>query len=401
MTDKFDVLIFIKQLLAEQGRVTWSDLFRYFVEKAPPWRRISKRSLHLWLIELIRDGLVEKKIDEKTLRPCYIVTTKGEDEVTRQTLLKKTYLRKWRGLSPLEVFLTKEITGYFKRLNQINRQFESYRVLPLTTVLKKLCAMGFELKDFYDEPYLLNSHFKFEKEKTSGSLLPPPEKLTNFFQGIIKFEDTVKADYEISPDEIEILLLPEEEITKGMSLHYYWGKERKLQVQEEIKRNGLGWLILTKAPIKGYHILGAYKKFLNIYLEYFEKEWLRWKKEFSVLDQDWERIGPYVAFLMMDNWGEPLSQHIKISSFIYFYYQSAKPNFLNEMEKDYIEDGLDKQKAARLVKNIAKFYEKYRKSQPEEIWANIEKLISKVFTRARIFQYLKVKYCPSAKPTNH
>lgn len=75
MTDKFDILIFIKGKLP--GHATWSDMLKFFVEEAPPYRRISKRTLHLALLELIEDGYVEKIIDKKTLGPVYVITKSG------------------------------------------------------------------------------------------------------------------------------------------------------------------------------------------------------------------------------------------------------------------------------------------------------------------------------------
>jgi hypothetical protein len=92
MTDKFDILIFINERTKPKSEynkdiddytvtympATWNDLLYYFVEGAPPHRRISKRTLHLSLLELIKAGYVEKTIDKKTLKPCYLPTAEGE-----------------------------------------------------------------------------------------------------------------------------------------------------------------------------------------------------------------------------------------------------------------------------------------------------------------------------------
>jgi len=92
MTDKFDILIFINERAKPKSEyhkdiddyvvtympATWTDLLYHFVEGAPPHRRISKRTLHLWLLELIKLGYVEKTIDKKTLKPCYHPTAEGE-----------------------------------------------------------------------------------------------------------------------------------------------------------------------------------------------------------------------------------------------------------------------------------------------------------------------------------
>jgi len=142
MTDKFDILIFINERShpklehhkAVYMPATWTDLLYHFVEGAPPHRRISKRTLHLMLLELIKLGYVEKAIHKKTLKPCYLTTAEGErvaerkkverewieavKKATEQTLVK--YIEENQDFISLQSNVIKEYEeAYFKILQDI------------------------------------------------------------------------------------------------------------------------------------------------------------------------------------------------------------------------------------------------------------------------------------------
>jgi cell fate (sporulation/competence/biofilm development) regulator YmcA (YheA/YmcA/DUF963 family) len=261
--------------------------------------------------------------------------------------------------------LEKELK-YYKRLNRI-KELEQLRVLPLQAVLKKLEQMGFnsEELDFYVEKTKNGERYHYGSRR----------KITNFAGGAF-FDD-------FKPEDIEIILEPAHK--------YKDSKDFLTQIAEEVEY-GPEWIVLTEEPVKGYYILGAYKELLQLYQEEFEFEWLKWKEEFNLSDEDWKIVGPWVCFKMLFYAGR-VDLPIEIRDYLYEYTLYRKPNAFEELKELYTRHFGKRGAEAQAEKTIQHF-KRLEETPVKELWQEVEENLLPVLneTNRRIFQYLKNKY---------
>ena len=261
--------------------------------------------------------------------------------------------------------LEKELK-YYKRLNRI-KELEQLRVLPLQAVLKKLEQMGFnsEELDFYVEKTKNGERYHYGSRR----------KITNFAGGAF-FDD-------FKPEDIEIILEPAHK--------YKDSKDFLTQIAEEVEY-GPEWIVLTEEPVKGYYILGAYKELLQLYQEEFEFEWLKWKEEFNLSDEDWKIVGPWVCFKMLFDAGR-VDLPIEIQDYLYEYTLYKKPNAFEELKELYTRHFGERGAEAQAEKTIQHF-KRLEETPVKELWQEVEENLLPVLneTNRRIFQYLKNKY---------
>jgi predicted transcriptional regulator len=261
--------------------------------------------------------------------------------------------------------LEKELK-YYKRLNRI-KELEQLRVLPLQAVLKKLEQMGFnsEELDFYVEKTKNGERYHYGSRR----------KITNFAGGAF-FDD-------FKPEDIEIILEPAHK--------YKDSKDFLTQIAEEVEY-GPEWIVLNEEPVKGYYILGAYKELLQLYQEEFEFEWLKWKEEFNLSDEDWKIVGPWVCFKMLFYAGR-VDLPIEIRNYLYEYTLYRKPNAFEELKELYTRHFGERGAEAQAEKTIQHF-KRLEETPVKELWQEVEENLLPVLneTNRRIFQYLKSKY---------
>lgn len=348
------------------------------------------------LDELKEDGLIEKKIlSPKNVR--YSIPNDKKEKVANIVKHHRN-IEFLKRLPPEEIERLIKENERLKRLSRIH-ELEQLNALPLLAVVKKLVdEYGFKIEDFYDKRHLKDPGFQ--------------QMLTNFSQG--EYKHTIPPDrlyncYAIAPfsedlaeiDNIEIKLVPESEVEEVI-IGGSDGKTRKLKVltpsQVQFKY-GSGWIILTDKPINGYFIIGAWKELLKLYMEHFEDEWLKWKEEFNLSDEDWKRVGPHVAFIMMFDAGR-IDLPYAIRNELYEYVQSFKPDGLGTLTQMYMRHlGAHRAEAEKHAKDIIEANKKFRELPVEEVWKRYEENVAKLGNEEwqRIFQYLKAKYGPSAK----
>lgn len=291
------------------------------------------------LDRLREDGLIEKKVlSNKNVR--YSIPTVEKAEIAKKIkhLKNLEFLAK---LPPEEIDKLLKENERLKRLNRIH-ELESKGFFPVLAVIKKLVdEHGFKIEDFYEKDQLEDPAVK--------------QFIKNFYKGIYEHIVYPKrlvmchlsgtpAEELAEKDNIEIKLIP--------SIHY----------DDEFYKRFSGWIELTTwdEPINGYHIFAAWKELLRLYVEQFEDDWLKWKEQFKISDEDWKKAGPAVAFLMMfDKGREDLSFEIA--------------TYLHEFAKN---------KSSEALKSA------------EEIWREVGEDIAKygIEKWQRIFQYLKAKY---------
>lgn len=350
--------------------------------------KYSRGTINKYLNELFESGLVTRK----GRRGPYILTRKGEDEAEsiRADIM---LLKESRELSLQE---RGKLIEEIKRLKRLNRIYELEgvygRCLPLLAVIKKLVdEYGFKIEDFYDEHHFKDPEFK--------------QMVKNFYLG--------KYDHFMSPDKlknwtllgspydekeignVEIKLIPENKVHGFSVIDDKTEKKIKVLTQVEVNRKfGSGWVILSETPIKGCHIIGAYKELLQLYMEQFEDEWLKWKEEFNLSDEDWKRVGPRVAFRMMFDEGR-IDLPYEIEGELYEYVQSLKPDGLENLTKMYMR-WRKRTEAEKLAKNVIEGHRKFRELPIEEIWKQYEEEVARLDNEQwkRTFQYLKAKYGP-------
>jgi len=268
--------------------------------------------------------------------------------------------------------LEKELK-YYKRLNRI-KELEQLHVLPLQAVLKKLEQMGFKWQELCPNFYVEDPEY----EKITGHKprsLGDDDKLVNI--GIGDWFDSFK------PEDIEIILEP---------AHKYKNpKDFLTQIAEEVEY-GPEWIVLTEEPVKGYYILGAYKELLQLYQEEFEFEWLKWKEEFNLSDEDWKIVGPWVCFKMLFDAGR-VDLPIEIRDYLYEYTLYRKPNAFEELKELYTRHFGKRGAEAQAEKTIQHF-KRLEETPVKELWQEVEEDLLPVLneTNRRIFQYLKNKY---------
>ena len=148
MTEKYDIAVFILR----KGKATWTDLENYFV-KGPKERHIARQTLSNWLKELIREGLVRKQIDEKTLGPIYIVP---EDSAKRIFLDIAEKIRKMENKQKILLGKIKELKFTAKSLSDVTKEYEELHNRALIRLSKYLFGLESEqiaryLEEFHKE----------------------------------------------------------------------------------------------------------------------------------------------------------------------------------------------------------------------------------------------------------
>ncbi|MEM4713504.1 MAG: hypothetical protein QXQ61_03025 [Candidatus Bathyarchaeia archaeon] len=349
------------------------------------------------LDRLREDGFIEKRIlSPKNVR--YFIPKDKKEYVAEMV----KYHRNLEFLSRLPSEEVEKLIKENERLKRLNRihELEQPDILPLSAVIKKLVnEFGFKIEDFYDQRHLKDPEFKkmfrnFREGKLNRIYISC-DKLHNYFMG--GGGPDFKHDWEFSPDDIEIKLIPENEVDTFPVIDETTGKIIEgLASAVVYQKFGSGWVVLTQKPIKGHYIIGAYKELLQLYMEQFEDEWLEWKEKFNFSDDDWKRVGPYVAFRMMFDAGR-VDLSNEIGNELYEYVQSFNPNGLENLTQMYMRWlKMKRPEAEKYAKDIIEANKKFREQPVEEIWKKYEEYVAKLGNEEwqRIFQYLKAKYGP-------
>jgi hypothetical protein len=300
---------------------------------------------------LKEDGYIKKKI-KSSKNVCYNISERKREEVEK-TVRRHRKLKLIKSLSDEEIERLIEDNKKLKRLNRI-RELEGFPFLPLTAVIKKLLTLGFSIEDFYDKRHLYSSdpYYKHLLGKMPEYITVSPDNLHNYFRGFGELFS--KPDSEFSPDEIEIKLVPTSEVD-GVTFCNgdKTGKQHILTEFEVARKYGPGWVILTDRPIKGYYIIGAYKELLQLYEEHFNEEWLSWKEEFELSEEDWEEVGPGVREIMIRDAGR-IDLDGEITHYIFSYIAATKDDAFERLKKLLIKQGVGLEEAEKWARQIIK-----------------------------------------------
>jgi cell fate (sporulation/competence/biofilm development) regulator YmcA (YheA/YmcA/DUF963 family) len=376
-----DIQFEILNFLLQNGEVRFTKLMEN-LSKSENFKNYGVESLKVILLRkikpLVENGYIQKK-DLGHQNVHYLIPQ--EKLQTVKVLLGKKDLDKnfekiksnVKTSEDIEFYkkkldeLEKELK-YYKRLNRI-KELEQLQVLPLQAVLKKLEQMGFNSEELWPNFYVEKT--KNGERHHYGSR----RKITNYAGGAF-FDD-------FKPEDIEIILEP---------AHKYKNpKDFLTQIAEEVEY-GPEWIVLTEEPVKGYYILGAYKELLQLYQEEFEFEWLKWKEEFNLSDEDWKIVGPWVCFKMLFYAGR-VDLPIEIQDYLYEYTLYKKPNAFEELKELYTRHFRKREAEAQAEKTIQHF-KRLEETPVKELWQEVEEDLLPVLneTNRRIFQYLKNKY---------
>ena len=257
--------------------------------------------------------------------------------------------------------LEKELK-YYKRLNRI-KELEQLHVLPLQAVLKKLEQMGFKWQELCPNFYVEDPEY----EKITGHKprsLGDDDKLVNI--GIGDWFDSFK------PEDIEIKLIPASEFTEQIGDYYRkLSKELDQPINIPCRISQLStipfhdwekyvppesldaWILLTDEPVKSYYIIGAYKELLQLYEEQFNEEWLEWKENFELSDEDWEDVGPGVREIMIRGAGR-IDLDAEITHYIFSYIAATKDDAFERLKKLLIKQGASLEEAEKWARQIIK-----------------------------------------------
>jgi predicted transcriptional regulator len=335
--------------------------------------------------QLEKDGLIQKRYQNRKeggLEAIYSIPKEKLQTVKlmlEREALKKNYNEKISSLSSPEdiefykqklAVLEKELKHY-KRKNRI-MELEQIDVLPAEAVLKKLEQMGFKWQELCPNFYVEDPEYEKttdRKVRTLGN----GDKITKIGCGAF-FDD-------FKPEDIEIILEP--------ASKYKNPKDFLIEKLGGVKYSW-EWIVLTEEPVKGYYILGAYKELLQLYQEEFEFEWLKWKEEFNLSDDDWKIVGPWVCIKMLFDAGR-VDLPIEISNYLYEYTLYKKANAFEELKKLYMKY-FRKEKAEKQAKKTIQGFKKLEETPVKDLWQEVEWLDE---TSRRIYQYLKNKYYKS------
>lgn len=277
--------------------------------------KYSRGTVNKYLNELYDAGLITRK----GRRGPYILTPDGKKKA-------ETLRRKREILNSIEELPPEKQAEYLEKLEKelkhykylaFLHEFENGVYLPLTALLKKLVNMGFELKDFFSEKELLDPDF----QKAWPLRAPfPPEGWDKFcffcFMGDEYDKVLGRYDWEFSPDEIEIKLIPasntrnyreNQEVQKILDNNYFSPIDENL------------WVLLSEKPIKGYYILATYRILLEIAkdkVEYKLSKWKElWKEDYGLTDEEWNAIEPEIRE-MLENGCKPIEINIFLSDYL-------------------------------------------------------------------------------------
>jgi predicted transcriptional regulator len=341
--------------------------------------------------QLEKDGLIQKRYQNRKeggLEAIYSIPQEKLQTVKvllDKEGLKENWNRKIDNAPPEDIELYKKKLDelekelkHYKRLNRM-KELEELNVLPVDAVLKKLEIMGFKWQELCPNFYVEDPEY----EKTTGRkvrTLGNGDKIINIGCGAF-------FDY-FRPEDIEIILEPAHK--------YKDPKDFLIEKVAEVKY-GPEWIVLTKEPVKGYYILGAYKELLQLYQEEFEFEWLKWKEDFNLSDEDWKIVGPWVCVKMLFDAGR-VDLPIEISNYLYEYTLYKKPNAFEELKELYTKH-FGKRGAEAQVEETIQSFKRLEQTPVKELWQKIEEdfLPELNETNRRIFQYLKNKYCESLR----
>jgi DNA-binding PadR family transcriptional regulator len=350
--------------------------------------------------QLEKEGLIMKRYENKPgggLYAIYTLTDKGIEEAKKEALRRDLNKRineaSPETLEQMVAKLEKELEYY-----KIKEKIEEYEnaPLPLTAVIKKLLMLGFKIEDFNGGPlqYGIIPYGKGEREEIEVS----SPKLHNYFMG--RGGPFGKGDDEFSPDEIEIKLIPASEVREAAITNLSAEKEEWEENEQNIllptevwEKYGAGWVILSNEPINGYYIIGAYRELLDLYNILFEYEWLKWKEEFNLSDEDWKIVGPFVFLDMVSESGR-IDLPIIIGNHLDKYVLSKKPDGFEKLKEIYKCNYREEpERAEEMAKKTIEYFNKLRKTPIDEIWNEVENKF-RYFDEGsrRTFEYLKSKY---------
>jgi hypothetical protein len=306
------------------------------------------------------EGYIEKKI-ESPKSVCYNIPEQKRGEVEK-------IVRRHRNLKAIESLSDEDIEKLIeenKKLKRITRirELEDFPFLPLTAVIKKLLTLGFKIEDFYEKRHLYSSDpaYKHLREKMPKHIAVSPDNLHSYFTGFNELFS--KNDYEFSLDEIEIKLIPASEVNGVTFVDEDNKKTRKQHILTEFevgRKYGPGWVILTQKPIKGYYIIGAYKELLQLYEEQFNEEWLSWKENFELSDEDWEEIGQGIREIMIRDAGR-IDLDAEIATEIVSYIAATKDDAFERLKKAFMKQGSSLEEAEKWAR------EEVEKAKPAKI----------------------------------
>jgi len=218
--------------------------------------------------------------------------------------------------------LEREVKRYRRR--ELIKAFND-SPLPARAVHKKLLEMGFTNENLYDV-------IDCNTNPDSSENYQPPYRLTNIAVGPLVDSFT--------PEDIEIKIIHpkrKEKIISSLIIH-----DPAYQSNDP---GALAFKPLVLKPIKGAIILGAYKKLIELYREEFEDDWLSWKEEFKISDEDWEIVGPEVHEMMIHNY-----LPWDIGDFLAKFVDAQKPDAVKRFKSYYLRYGYGPREAEEEAK---------------------------------------------------
>jgi|Deesub1362B_J571_1020462.scaffolds.fasta_scaffold02323_4 DNA-binding HxlR family transcriptional regulator len=259
--------------------------------------------------QLEQEGIIKKRYEPKPNGGVYAIYYIPEEKRREvETMLerenfKKVFCEKIDEASIEDIEFLKQKLAYVEKellfFKAINRQAElEEKPLPAKAVQAKLLQMGFTMKDL--SPNCWN-----EQDHIVG--MASSDKILNVAIG-------PSFDF-YEPEEIEIRLIPESEVTSKEKL------ERTVMLNY-----GSEWSILTLEPLKGYYIIGRYKEVERLH-EYifnlksvFLEKLLHWQEKYNLTKEDFELIYPRIWDMMF----MPEKVEEKIEKFIEKYLERKK-----------------------------------------------------------------------------
>jgi|GEM_PF-2037386 len=308
--------------------------------------------------ELEKDGFIVKRYEKRSgggLYAFYSITDEGRKYYEKERLkvdfadiVDKADLNRVEKLKRMLEAMRRELEHY-KRLDEIHELEE----LPLPLVV---------LKKMFGEEQARNFKNVFEDRRGVDDLPPELRELE------------VKT---VSADEF---------------FRHYTGPQWKV-LKEDLKRIEERRGNATLYRYEGTVTIGMYKRLFRLYEEEFEYEWLKWKEEFNLSDEDWKMIGPYIAYDMLSEAGR-IDLPIMISNSLYNYVLSKKPNAVEELKKCFIQVfQCNEDYAEKMARETLEFFNELRRKTVEEVWREVEREVSHLDeVSQQIFKYIKTKY---------
>ena len=293
---------------------------------------------------LEEEGLIKKYYEPKPrggiYAKYYIPEEKRKDVeiILQKASMKQDLLRIVDKASLEELQRLKKELLYQKALNELH-DIDETDCFPLKFLMERLLAAGFHVEDFYNRKEF--SEEEWEQVKNS-KVLCDSGKLTNVM--IVKPERMVEAGL----DDIEIKIVN----VKDPKIKYFlWeGKQIRKFGGYKLRLNDFwgDWIRVTSKPVKGKHIFARYTKRVKLAKEIFDYEVLKWKEKFSLLDDEWKELEPWIRETMQFEVGRVDLPLMIVNGILN--YLADKPNFFERVKQYFKNEGLSDEEASNATR---------------------------------------------------